>query len=1404
MVKSHCCHCPSKVLTRIVLVKTFSMAPRLLWDRKRSFREKKHERYGSPARQKNSSSHRGFMVSKQQGSIKFQQPVGPGTLGGGARHRVPEEPSHGSGSGSGSCDMTLREDKGRSSSISRPICGAIRAPRDPRRKFWEATHNASLSLPSKRPTDDVPTHPSPENTWKHRHSKERWDDNSKQSHERESSVGWKPLKWNRLGRFSSRDPGKARLLDKDGTEETRKKPRLNWGEGLAEFEKKKIEEADVSANKDGTGLPPSNMEATATTPTSVACSSLTGVGDTLCVKAAYVDNDVGNLGGSPAPGSQNHQRGILERIDVDTLTSLGSSLVELLESDDPSSVDSSVARSTAMNKVLIWKAVISKVLEVTQTEIDSLENELKSLQSESGVRLPCSPAAGSLLVCHSAKSCEEDIGGSDKVTCPETLQIAPFDEGNVEKMRLSTNLHGMHDNSKEDDISSPGIATSKFVESLPLIRAVSSCDATRYGTCSKNLDGIQSTAKKCLVSYTYGQVASVSSCGDGNSYLSMEIKYGMDANSSASFYSCTDDTLYNTIISSNKESAKRACEVFANLLPKECGKISNVGVSSSSLSLNDAFIKKKFAEKKWFARFKEKVLTTKYEALNHLWKKDLCLRSVRKCPPTSHKNLELGLQTISKGCQKNRSSIHYRFPFPARNQLSLVPTSEMIDYTSQLLSESQDKVNRSILKMPTLILDQKDKMISKFKSSNGRVEDPLAIEKERAMINPWTSEERNIFLEKFAAFGKDFRNIASFIDHKTNADCVEFYYKNHKSDCFEKIKKKKSGEHQKLYTAKTGLMASGKKKNGKVNVDSREILSDDPVMAHGIPGNQRTRSGRLVLWRGYDNMKISTGDGITERSNSLDILQDERKSVAADVLAGKCGSPSFKAMSSFITRSVDPVEANRDRTCLKVRPLCQQPVMPDVTQDIDGRTSDKSCGEMDPSDWTDEEKAAFLQAVSSFGKDFTRIAQHVGTRSQDQCKIFFIKGQKGLRLDLMHHRPEYIGSLGNDVNGGRSDTDDACVVAADSVSDSDKSGTKTDEDQPSSVMNSNHDESKPVKARNLSADLNESKQINEEVDLVDVNMVSNACAINGESKLGTDGCGVVLYSSDKSSSVRNQRAIIMSDIMEVGKDKVGDVVTELVSASKIIEPCHSQSVAEDRLVSEELGELPKSLNDRDDKHEADIDVVVELKNQSHDSNTTANTSLSSGGISCSRSTFGAENQPQLFLKKSNYSGSSMEDPFTTANKMLQNTACAAVQQEKTATQDGLSCDFRGNRHMSALNSISIGGHQLHNPGNSLDHVEATRIQCYPLKEPIKKQESTYTSCSSSATELPILSQKIEQTDDHYKTQLLCSSGSEKTPRNVVFKLFGKILTIPSSAQKPDLTTKGNEENGTHHPKFTGC
>lgn len=356
------------------------------------------------------------------------------------------------------------------------------------------------------------------------------------------------------------------------------------------------------------------------------------------------------------PGPQNHLQMFpfnLEKLDIDSLSNLGSSLTELLQSDDPSSVDPGTASSAAMNKLLIWKADVSKVLEVTEAEIDLLENELKLLKSESGNSYSCPAALGSLQVGNGSKSCEEHVGGSGKVSRPEPLQICSSDH-DVQKMSPSTNVLSVHENGKEEDVDSPGTATSKFVEPQPLITAVSSCDMSRHDNCSGDLDGIQSASMRCLVPCSASEQASVSAWGGDSA--SMVAKDGLSAAPGANVCSRAEDILCNTIISSNKESANRVIEEFASLLPKDCSNIGNVGNTSDVLSCNAASVKEKFSEKKRSARIKERVITLKFKALHHQWKEDMRLLSVRKCRPKSHKKLDLGTRTTNSAYQKNRSS----------------------------------------------------------------------------------------------------------------------------------------------------------------------------------------------------------------------------------------------------------------------------------------------------------------------------------------------------------------------------------------------------------------------------------------------------------------------------------------------------------------------------------------------------------------------------------------------------------------------------------------------------------------------------------------------------------------------------------------------------------------------------
>ncbi|KAI5648681.1 hypothetical protein M9H77_34686 [Catharanthus roseus] len=344
-------------------------------------------------------------------------------------------------------------------------------------------------------------------------------------------------------------------------------------------------------------------------------------------------------------------------------------------------------------------------------------------------------------------------------------------------------------------------------------------------------------------------------------------------------------------------------------------------------------------------------------------------------------------------------------------------------------------------------------MVSRFISTNGLVEDPCGVEKERSMINPWTAEEKEIFMDKLATYGKDFKKIASFLMHKTTADCVEFYYKNHKSDCFKQTKEHSGFVKQgKAQSTNNYLVASGKRWNRECNAASLDILGAASAIAANIEVGMeiQQKCSSKYLAGLSSNCQTSRGNvAVLERSSSLDGDNTDKETVAADVLAGICGSLSSEAMGSCITSAVDPGEGYHEWKCQKVGSTSRWPPTPEVTQSIDDETcSDESCGEMDPTDWTDEEKSIFVQAVSSYGKDFTMISRCIRTRSRDQCRVFFSKARKCLGLDMICPGSGNTDVVRNEANGAGSETDDACVVEAVSHMCSVKSGVGT-EDLPS-------------------------------------------------------------------------------------------------------------------------------------------------------------------------------------------------------------------------------------------------------------------------------------------------------------------------------------------------------------------
>ncbi|KAG6765244.1 hypothetical protein POTOM_029271 [Populus tomentosa] len=1339
-----------------------------------------------------------------------------------------------------------------------------------------------------------PAHSDFVNSWDQLQLKDQQDNNktggvsglgSGHRGDRENSLDWKPLKWTRSGSLSSRgsglshsssskslggadsNEGKTELQLKNATpvhslsgdvaacvtsaapsEEisSRKKARLGWGEGLAKYEKKRVEGPETSDNKDAVVVSANNVEpihyqtsnlaekshgvmgfsdcASPATPSSVACSSSPGLEEKTFVKSTFADNVVSNSCGSPSVGSQSQFEGLcfnLEKMDVSSVANLGSSLAELLQSDDPSSVDSSFVRSTAMNKLLVWKGDISKSLELTESEIDSLESELKSMRFESGNRCPCPAASSPRPFDSDAKPCNAQGVASNSVPRPSPLQVASCGDEIVEKVSFCNGeLEEARADVKDDDIDSPGTATSKLVEPVFLARADSSAV-----TVKDDFDAIQPARMNLrgVVPCADEEVTGIFTCKeDLPSGDVISDTYG-------------EDNLCNLILASNKESASRASEVFNKLLPSEQCRFDFSGVINGSSWQSDALVVGNFAMRKRLLRFKERAVTLKFKAFHHLWKEDMRLLSIRKHRAKSHKKCEQSLRTTQSGFQKHRSSIHARFFSPAGN-LNPVPTTEILNFTSKLFADSQVKLYRNALKMPALILDKKEKIASRFISSNGLVEDPCAVEKERAMINPWTSDEKEIFMHKLATFGKDFRKVASFLDHKSTADCVEFYYKNHKSDCFEKTKKSARTKSSTNY-----LVASSTKWNRELNAASLDIFG--AVMAAGADHamNSRQLCSSRIFSSGYRNSKITEGcdDGILEGSSILDVLGSERETVAADVLAGICGSMSSEAMSSCITTSVDLVEGYRERKCQKLDSVAKPPLTSDVTRNFDEETcSDESCEEMDPTDWTDEEKSMFIQAVSSYGKDFAMISHFVRTRTRDQCKVFFSKARKCLGLDLMHPGHRNFGTPVSDVgNGGGSDTEDACAIETGSAISSDKLDSKVDEDMPLSVMNTEHNESDAEERIRLHSDPDGTED-NNASGILDQNdskivdkMVSDPAEAGQRADLAFVVDNKVMNSVNQLESPQAQKVLIVSTNAESERDQVADKTVSVAEAGPVVGTFDASTSNVNTAV--ELKAVAEVSNDVTGQ-----ELLLPEKRLCSPSglmqDSTSNASHHRVNMdSCSDISCGSENIYQVSVQLESVGKPPVislphENDLSITNSVVQDSV--VIQYEKKNEQLQECRDKQGKSSFCREGYFQhLSGHPLTSQNNS-----SQILRGYPLQIPTKKEmngdiyvrplsearsfpnkeknvtpEKNVTSqfeaedcylqkCSGSksqhsVSELPFLSQCFEHGSDRPRDHSRRLSDMEKPCRNGDVKLFGKILSNPLQKQNSNAHENGEKE-----------
>lgn len=377
---------------------------------------------------------------------------------------------------------------------------------------------------------------------------------------------------------------------------------------------------------------------------------MTGVEEKDFVKEANVDRDTINLSCSPSIASHTHYDGRtlnLENLELASIANLSSLINELLKSNDPSSAETDYVRTTSMNKLLVWKVDMLKALEMTESEIESLEAEIKSLIAEPGICCPHSAGSSSLPGDQQLKPCEWPVTASKCGITLAPLQIVSSGEMIVANAPIG--LEGVHVLSKDEDIDTPGSATSKFVDVLP---AIFPSETAEFIEGSMNLDVNDSSNldDKCLKNGISSE--------ENSGYVDNHVLIGTTSRedlAGVSNVNCDVDSFYDSIISSNRDAASRALEQLNKLLPKQHLFDTSNESSVSSLQRDSSLVKEKFLMRKRFLLFKEKVLTLKFKVLQHFWKEGRVV-SIRKLRVKTQKKFD----SSRNGHKRNHSFVRSR------------------------------------------------------------------------------------------------------------------------------------------------------------------------------------------------------------------------------------------------------------------------------------------------------------------------------------------------------------------------------------------------------------------------------------------------------------------------------------------------------------------------------------------------------------------------------------------------------------------------------------------------------------------------------------------------------------------------------------------------------------------------
>ncbi|CAF5100975.1 unnamed protein product [Rotaria sp. Silwood1] len=109
----------------------------------------------------------------------------------------------------------------------------------------------------------------------------------------------------------------------------------------------------------------------------------------------------------------------------------------------------------------------------------------------------------------------------------------------------------------------------------------------------------------------------------------------------------------------------------------------------------------------------------------------------------------------------------------------------------QDIENDEEKMRKSSI-IPPIIYDKWQRKYKYFNENSLIKRDAAEFYKELTKMPYWSTEEKQIFIEKFTQSPKNFGYISSFLENKTTEQCVQFYYMTKKTENYKNLLRKQT------------------------------------------------------------------------------------------------------------------------------------------------------------------------------------------------------------------------------------------------------------------------------------------------------------------------------------------------------------------------------------------------------------------------------------------------------------------------------------------------------------------------------------------------------------------------------------------------------------------------------------